>query len=77
MNKKGNVLIVDDELIVRDSLGKWFREEGYGVGTAESAREALALLARQDWDVALVDIKSLSVNTYRLTPADHGCGQSQ
>jgi two-component system, NtrC family, response regulator HydG len=57
MNKKGNILIVDDELIVRDSLGKWFREEGYEVGTADSAREALTLLAQQPWDVALVDIK--------------------
>ncbi|MCL5670503.1 MAG: sigma-54 dependent transcriptional regulator [Acidobacteria bacterium] len=66
MNKKGNVLIVDDELIVRDSLGKWFREEGYGVGTAESAREALALLARQDWDVALVDIKMPDVDGIEL-----------
>jgi two-component system, NtrC family, response regulator HydG len=57
MSTKGNILIVDDELIVRDSLGKWFREEGYEVGTAESAREALALLAQQAWDVALVDIR--------------------
>jgi DNA-binding NtrC family response regulator len=57
MNKKGNILVVDDELIVRDSLGKWFREEGYEVGTAESAKEALSMLAQQDWDLALVDIK--------------------
>ena len=57
MNKKGNILIVDDELIVRDSLGKWFREEGYEVGAAESAKEALTLLAQQAWDIALVDIK--------------------
>ena len=57
MSRKGSILIVDDELIVRDSLAKWFVEEGYEVGTAENAREALALLARQEWDLALVDIK--------------------
>jgi DNA-binding NtrC family response regulator len=51
------VLIVDDEPIVRDSLGKWFREEGYEIGTAESASEALTRLAEQPWDLALVDIK--------------------
>ena len=34
MNGKGRLLIVDDELSVRDSLGKWFREEGYEVETA-------------------------------------------
>jgi len=26
---KGRILIVDDELVVRDSLGKWFTSEGY------------------------------------------------
>ena len=57
MDKKGSILIVDDELIVRDSLSKWFSEDGYEVGTAENAREALAHLARQEWDIALVDIK--------------------
>ncbi len=66
MNKKGNILTVDDELIVRDSLSKWFREEGYEVGTAESAREALALLAQQDCDIALVDIKMPDVDGIEL-----------
>jgi len=54
---KGNLLIVDDELSVRDSLGKWFREEGYEVGTAESASDALLRLNDRKWDVALLDIK--------------------
>jgi two-component system, NtrC family, response regulator HydG len=54
---KGNLLVVDDEMIVRDSLGKWFLEEGYDVSTAESAQEALAKMATQRFDLALVDIK--------------------
>jgi DNA-binding NtrC family response regulator len=54
---KGKILIVDDEFSVRDSLGKWFREEGYEIGTAEGAQEALALLAESRWELALVDIK--------------------
>jgi two-component system, NtrC family, response regulator HydG len=54
---KGRLLIVDDELSVRDSLGKWFREEGYEVSTAESANDALSRLAEGRWDLALVDIK--------------------
>jgi DNA-binding NtrC family response regulator len=53
----GKILIVDDELSVRDSLGKWFREEGYEVGTAENASAALTRLGEQAWDAALVDIK--------------------
>jgi len=54
---KGKLLIVDDELSVRDSLGKWFREEGYDIGTADSASEALTKMAEQKYDLALLDIK--------------------
>ena len=54
---KGKLLIVDDELSVRDSLAKWFTEEGYDVATAECANEALTRVAEQTFDVALVDIK--------------------
>ena len=57
MAKKANLLVVDDELIVRDSLDKWFREEGYDVATAESAQDALTKMAAQRFDLALVDIK--------------------
>ncbi len=54
---KGKLLIVDDELSVRDSLAKWFAEEGYDVATAENANDALTRVAEQTFDVALVDIK--------------------
>jgi len=57
VSAQGKLLIVDDELSVRDSLGKWFREEGYEIGTAESASEALTRMAEHPWDAALVDIK--------------------
>lgn len=56
-SKQGRLLVVDDELSVRDSLDKWFREEGYEVGTAENANDALSRLAEHRWDAALVDIK--------------------
>jgi DNA-binding NtrC family response regulator len=57
MTTKANLLVVDDELIVRDSLDKWFREEGYDVTVADSAQQALAKMAARKFDLALVDIK--------------------
>jgi DNA-binding NtrC family response regulator len=57
VNDKSSLLIVDDELSVRDSLSKWFGEEGYEVGAAETASEALSRMAERRWDLALVDIK--------------------
>ena len=57
MSSKAKLLIVDDEVIVRESLTKWFQEDGYEVSAADSAREALEKIARQRFDLALVDIK--------------------
>ena len=52
-----SLLIVDDEEIVRESLGGWFQDEGYEVGTCASAREGLIRIQERAWDVCLVDIK--------------------
>jgi DNA-binding NtrC family response regulator len=60
------ILIVDDELIVRDSLKAWFRDEGYGVEVASSAKEALERMARQDFDIFLVDIKMAGMDGLEL-----------
>ena len=54
---RGRILIVDDELVVRDSLGRWFAGEGYEIGLAASGREALAAVQEKHFDLALVDIK--------------------
>ena len=54
---KGRILIVDDELVVRDSLGKWFNSEGYTARPANGAREALEFIQQSEYDIALIDIK--------------------
>jgi two-component system, NtrC family, response regulator HydG len=72
VSTQGKLLIVDDELSVRDSLDKWFREEGYEVATAENASEALTRMAQQRWDVALVDIKMHGTDGIELQRRMHG-----
>jgi two-component system response regulator HydG len=57
MTEKGRILIVDDEPSVRDSLSRWFRDDGYEVGVAEGANDALTRLAERRWDLALLDIR--------------------
>ena len=54
---KGRILVVDDELVVRDSLGKWFTSEGYTARPAGGAREALEIIQQAEFDIALLDIK--------------------
>jgi len=65
------LLIVDDELSVRDSLAKWFHEEGYQVGTAEDASGALTRMAESSWDAALVDIKMRGTDGIELQRRMH------
>jgi DNA-binding NtrC family response regulator len=62
---KGRILIVDDELVVRDSLARWFTSEGYEAKPVASAREALELTDR-NWDLALVDIKMPGMDGLQL-----------
>src|SRR5689334_23924564 len=57
LKTKGRILIVDDEMVVRDSLGKWFTSEGYSARPAAGAREALEIIQQAEFDIALIDIK--------------------
>jgi DNA-binding NtrC family response regulator len=57
MNEKFSILIVDDEFIVRDSLSKWFIQDGYRVGVAENGAQALKMMNEGPWDVIFIDIK--------------------
>ncbi len=71
MSAQGKLLIVDDELSVRDSLAKWFHEEGYEVTTAENGNDALTRLAESRWDAALVDIKMHGIDGVELQRRMH------
>ena len=51
------ILVVDDELVVRDSLKEWLVEEGFSVDMAASGAEALDQLSRQAYQLMLLDIK--------------------
>lgn len=71
VERTGRILIVDDELVVRDSLGKWFTNEGYTVRTVDSAREALSSFQSGAWDVALIDIKMPGMDGIELQQRLH------
>ena len=51
------ILIVDDELIIRESLGGWLERDGYSVSKAASGEEALDMIRKIYFDILLVDIK--------------------
>lgn len=51
------ILIIDDEKGILDLLGVVFEKEGYSVETSQSARRALDLIDKNDFDLVLTDIK--------------------
>jgi len=51
------ILVVDDELSMREYLELMLTREGYAVTTAESGKAANALLEKQFFDLVLLDIR--------------------
>ncbi len=51
------ILVVDDELSVRDSLKEWLEAEGFSAAMAASGPEALAALEAEPFHLMLLDIK--------------------
>ena len=51
-----NVLVVDDELDIRELIQEILTEEGYKVTVASSAREAKEARSNRDFDLILLDI---------------------
>lgn len=52
-----NILIIDDERSVRNSLGEILRDEGYDVDTAENGPQGLEKAEKSNFDVIFCDIK--------------------
>src|SRR5437016_2876044 len=52
-----NILVVDDELSMRQFLTHLFQREGHTVPVAEDGRHAMALLREQHADVVISDVK--------------------
>src|SRR5689334_17322048 len=60
------VLVVDDEKNMRLSLKTVLSDEGYSVRTVESAEEALALLAREDFFMTISDARLGGMSGYEF-----------
>jgi DNA-binding NtrC family response regulator len=57
MVAQAKILVVDDDELIRSYLYKVLTREGHHVLTVESGEEALACIAAQEFDLALIDLK--------------------
>jgi len=56
-NERTRILVVDDEEIVRESLGGWLEKDGYQVAVAADGPAALARLDAEPWSILICDLK--------------------
>jgi len=57
MKSHWQILVVDDEEVMCESLAAWLREDGYMVDTAPSGRQAVEKARARDYAIYFVDLK--------------------
>ncbi len=62
MKEKTRILVVDDELVIRESLSDWLAESGYEVKAVEDGYKAIEETRKGIWDVLFVDLKMKGPN---------------
>src|SRR3989441_6083461 len=65
MARKGSVLVVDDEEIMRDVLETLLSPEGYRVDLAKTGEEGLDVYTRRSYDVVLLDVSMPGIGGLR------------
>lgn len=70
--KDGRILVVDDEPMVRQSLGQFLGDEGYTVEEAADGADALARVVEHRPDVILLDLMMPGMNGRQFLAALRG-----
>jgi DNA-binding NtrC family response regulator len=52
-----SILVVDDELLIRDLLYDFFSSQGWNISVTESGTKALNLINENHYDLVLTDLK--------------------
>ena len=73
-NSPARILVVDDEKLIRWSVGERLQRGGYEVLSAESGEEALEVLAAQPLDLMLLDVRLPGIDG--LATLQQALGQS-
>ena len=57
MKSHWQILVIDDEEVMRESLAAWLREDGYCVDTASSGGTGINLSRGKDYAIYFIDLK--------------------
>lgn len=64
---KHRILVVDDELLIRDLLYDFFTSQGWDIMVAEGGQKAIDYLKNQQFDIVLTDLKMPDIDGMELT----------
>jgi DNA-binding NtrC family response regulator len=64
--KNANILIVDDELLIRETLAEYLSQEGFTVTACADGEAALACATERRFDVALCDVQLPGIDGMEL-----------
>ncbi len=67
MSERPSILVVDDELLIRDLLYDFFTGQGWSISVAENGDKALDIIAHKPVDLVLSDIKMPEMDGLALT----------
>lgn len=65
--QKHSILVVDDELLIRDLLYDFFTSQGWDISVAEGGEKALEMMRAKKFDLVLSDIKMPDMDGLALT----------
>jgi len=66
-SEKVEILVVDDELLIRDLLYDFFTSQNYMVHLAENGRKALDMIDNINFQIAIIDLKMPEVDGIQVT----------
>lgn len=62
-----SILVVDDELLIRDLLYDFFQDQGWEIAIADNGKKAMEILKSKDIDLLLTDIRMPEMDGLDLT----------
>jgi DNA-binding NtrC family response regulator len=67
MTEGHSILVVDDELLIRDLLYDFFHGQGWEIALAENGEKALRIIESKKVDLVLTDLKMPDMDGMTLT----------
>lgn len=64
--KINSILVVDDEMLMREMIGEMLKEKATKIVVVESGSQALKALSRDKYDIIITDIKMPDMNGFQL-----------